>query len=312
MQVFIRSAKGLSTSACIRLYSFLIHFPWLVVLVHLKSQILLLFKFIMHPSLLLALAGFTTALDLVSPTIPGYTTTPLSNAAIRSPPYDCNGKDSYITVHTFPADSPFDANKCAQACQTETQFNIDHLNSRVTCRFFNFYLSLKNGVPDYQVCALYTEAWSVQFADNIGYVDGEDVFTISNSYAFASTSDALVRPICPGDETPSSSTSSATPVSTITPTPTPDPITTSTPMTTIPPSSIPSANPFTFTTLTSTLAPTQPVPICAANPILLCCMNVAPWSTNPTVWGNICGYFPLTGPSELIGARCISRPSSGT
>ena len=269
------------------------------------------FRSIMHLHLLFAMAGFTAALDLVSQTVPGYTTTPLSNAAIRSPPYDCNGKDSYITVKTFPADSLFDANKCAQACQAETQFNIDHLDSRAICRFFNFYLSSKNGVPDYQVCALYTEAWSAEFADNTGYGDGEDVYTISSSYAFASTSDPLVHPVCPGDELPSSSSSSSSAPS-VTPTPTPEPITTSTPITTTPSPSSSSMSPSTFTTLTSSLAPTQPVSACAANPILLCCMNIAQWSTNPTVWGNICGYFPLTGPLELIGARCVPRPSSGT
>ncbi|EUC40265.1 hypothetical protein COCMIDRAFT_48500, partial [Bipolaris oryzae ATCC 44560] len=46
-------------------------------------------------------------------------------------------------------------------------------------------------------------------------------------------------------------------------------------------------------------------------PIRLCCVNIAAWSTNSAVWGNICGYTP-SNPAELVGARCITRPSSGT
>lgn len=42
----------------------------------------------------------------------------------------------------------------------------------------------------------------------------------------------------------------------------------------------------------------------------LCCINVAPFSTNSAVWGSICGLVP-TSQSELIGARCISWPASG-
>jgi hypothetical protein len=59
-------------------------------------------------------------------------------------------------------------------------------------------------------------------------------------------------------------------------------------------------------------ASTTPVsdPQCADRSIRLCCMNVAPWSTNSYVWGGICGYTPAD-PSELVGARCIPRPASG-
>lgn len=39
-------------------------------------------------------------------------------------------------------------------------------------------------------------------------------------------------------------------------------------------------------------------------PLSLCCMGLAPWSTNSNVWGNICGYTP-SDPNELIGGRCI-------
>ncbi|KAF1834143.1 hypothetical protein BDW02DRAFT_598499 [Decorospora gaudefroyi] len=220
----------------------------------------------MHPSLLLiSLASFASALEPISTDIPGFTTTALDNAAIQAPP-GCNGKDTYITVKTFPADDPFDAQRCAQACEAETQFNLDHLNGRAICRFFNFYMSLKNGLPDQQVCALYTQAWDASYATNEGQWRGDDHYTITGSYAFTNTTHDSDEPGC--------SSSSVTP-------------------------------PSTLTTTTSTGAP--PAPTCAA--IGLCCMNVAPWSTNSAIWGGPCGYTP-DNPSELIGARCIFRPAA--
>ncbi|KAK0625135.1 hypothetical protein B0T17DRAFT_617268 [Bombardia bombarda] len=58
----------------------------------------------------------------------------------------------------------------------------------------------------------------------------------------------------------------------------------------------------TFTTVIPTLVPN----VCSGKPLNLCCMNAAPWSSNSAVWGGICGYYP-SQPSELVGARCISR-----
>ena len=40
----------------------------------------------------------------------------------------------------------------------------------------------------------------------------------------------------------------------------------------------------------------------------LCCMGVAPYSSNSGVWGDICGFFPPDNP--LVGARCIGYDSS--
>ncbi|KAG9196232.1 hypothetical protein G6011_01353 [Alternaria panax] len=158
----------------------------------------------MHSSLLLVgLTGFANALvsePQTSTDVPGYTTTALNNAAIRAP-NDCNSKGSYITVKSFPADSPFDAKRCAQACKDETQFNLDHLNGRAICRFFNYYLSLKNGEPVEQICALYTQAWDASYADETGQWRGDDHYTISDSYSYASTTDAFVAPVCPSDLT---------------------------------------------------------------------------------------------------------------
>jgi hypothetical protein len=380
----------------------------------------------MHSSLLLVgIIGFASALvpePQVSTEVPSYTTTALNNAAIRAPD-DCNGKSSFITVKSFPADAPFDAQRCAQACKDETQFNLDYLIGRAICRFFNYYLSLKNGEPDEQICVLYTQAWDASYANNTGQWRGEDHYTIANSYSFASTTDAFIAPICPSDLSglsspenldfcasyigyvpPVETSSIAATVSTIAFTTTteasistPPPVTvtstvissgettvmvaTEIQVTTVlvtadakkralatpalvanwAPEKISAAcskvATFTRTTtlttatetvytatetstatqlsvapaLTTTLITTSPLintvgvtyttlttvtsrivaqpPTCGAIP--LCCLNVAPWSTNSAVWGNVCGYFPGTGPQELIGARCIPRPASG-
>ncbi|GJE90198.1 WSC domain-containing protein [Phanerochaete sordida] len=59
------------------------------------------------------------------------------------------------------------------------------------------------------------------------------------------------------------------------------------------------------------LLPPQGVAACGTGRShVLCCMNVAPWSTNSYVWGNICGYTP-SDPSEIVGARCIPAPAGG-
>jgi hypothetical protein len=70
---------------------------------------------------------------------------------------------------------------------------------RTICRFFNYYLSLKNGEPFEQICALFTQAWDASYADETGQWRGDDHYTISDSYAYASTTDAFVAPVCPSD-----------------------------------------------------------------------------------------------------------------
>lgn len=66
----------------------------------------------------------------------------------------------------------------------------------------------------------------------------------------------------------------------------------------------------TLVTVTSRI-PAPELSQCTGRSMRLCCLNIAPWSTNSAVWGGICGYTPAI-PSELIGARCITRPASGT
>lgn len=82
-------------------------------------------------------------------------------------------------MHKIFSDSaPFCAARCAAACEEETQYNIDFLNARSICRFFVTYIGFKNGVPQGQYCALYTQAWTPEYATNEGYFDGADQYTI--------------------------------------------------------------------------------------------------------------------------------------
>ncbi|KAF2680372.1 hypothetical protein K458DRAFT_407388 [Lentithecium fluviatile CBS 122367] len=129
--------------------------------------------------------------------VPGYTGTYLDKKAIKAPS-DCNGRDTYITQKTFSDGAPFSAARCAAACEAETQFNIDHLNSRSICRFFNTYVLLKNGDPQGQVCNLYNQTWTPEYATEEGQWRGSDHYTISYSMSFSNNTNPGA-PICSSD-----------------------------------------------------------------------------------------------------------------
>lgn len=91
----------------------------------------------------------------------GYTTpTDLGAAAIQAP-LDCSGYDTYLGVRIFK-DSPFDPSLCAAACTAQTEYNLAHPPVNTdgskghvqTCQFFDTYMLLKNGKPQFQECAL--------------------------------------------------------------------------------------------------------------------------------------------------------------
>lgn len=123
--------------------------------------------------------------------VPGYTGSDLHNGAILAPTDpSCY---TFITEKTWNDGQPFSPQRCVDACEAETKFNQEYLNSRATCRFVNTYILFKNGVPQSQVCAMYTHAWGVEYATNTGYTSGKDKFTIGESWSYGNASD-------PGDE----------------------------------------------------------------------------------------------------------------
>jgi hypothetical protein len=123
--------------------------------------------------------------------VSGYTGTYVGNAAVNAP-LDCNGHSTYITYKEFSNGQPFSAARCAAACETETQYNIQHLDSRSICRFFNTYLLLKNGVPQGQICSLYNTTWPATPAilSNTGQYSGNDHYTIANSEIYSDINDS--------------------------------------------------------------------------------------------------------------------------
>ncbi|RMD43044.1 hypothetical protein DV735_g2090, partial [Chaetothyriales sp. CBS 134920] len=140
-----------------------------------------------HNEFEVAVAGSNGYVRLSIANLPGYTGTFVSNAAINAP----TGCNSYIQYELWNDGRPFDPSRCAAACAAVTQFNADHLCSRATCRFFDTYILLKNGVPQGQVCAMYTRSWGSVYANNYGYysTDGSNHYTIEWSYTFSNTTD---------------------------------------------------------------------------------------------------------------------------
>ena len=60
------------------------------------------------------------------------------------------------------------------------------------------YLSAKNGQPQGQYCAMYTQPWDKSLAKNTGQYRGNDHYTIG--YAFSYSNDASPGlPVCPSD-----------------------------------------------------------------------------------------------------------------
>jgi hypothetical protein len=89
----------------------------------------------------------------------------------------------------FNDGQPFEPARCAAACEAETKWNVEHLNSRMLCKFFNTYVLMKNGEPQGQYCSMYTQKWEKSVAVNDGQYRGDDHYTIASSYSYSNTAD---------------------------------------------------------------------------------------------------------------------------
>lgn len=89
----------------------------------------------------------------------------------------------------FNDGQPFEPARCAAACEAETKWNVEHLNSRMLCKFFNTYVLMKNGEPQGQYCSMYTQKWAKSVAVNDGQYRGQDHYTIASSYSYSNTAD---------------------------------------------------------------------------------------------------------------------------
>ncbi|RDW56507.1 hypothetical protein BP5796_13148 [Coleophoma crateriformis] len=145
------------------------------------------------------IAGSNGYMSTKVPSLPGYTAQALGNYAINAP-VDCNGKDTYMGVKLFTT-SIFDVGLCAAACAATSAYDVAHppaTGSPDICSFFNTYLLSKNGVPQGQYCAMYTEPWSNTYAVNSGQNRGNDKYTVSYSFSYTNTS-LPGTPVCPND-----------------------------------------------------------------------------------------------------------------
>lgn len=110
----------------------------------------------------------------------------LGNAAINAPT-NCLGTDTSMGSKIFTT-GPFDAKLCAAACTSQNVYNTAHppkTGSPKLCQFFNTYIPLKNGVPQGQVCVMYTQAWDpTTYGTNSKQYRGTDVYTVEYSYSY--------------------------------------------------------------------------------------------------------------------------------
>ena len=89
----------------------------------------------------------------------------------------------------FNDGQPFEPARCAAACEAETRWNVEHLNSRMLCKYFNTYVLMKNGEPQGQYCSMYTQKWEKNVAVNDGQWRGDDHYTIASSFSYSNTTD---------------------------------------------------------------------------------------------------------------------------
>ncbi|KAF2967563.1 hypothetical protein GQX73_g5964 [Xylaria multiplex] len=130
------------------------------------------------------------------PTIPGFNGVSLGNAAINAP-LNCLGQDTYMGSKIFTS-SYFDVGLCAAACTAQNEYNTAHPPSEglpKICKFFVTFLSQRNGSPEGQYCAMYTQSWDSSYATNDGQWRGNDHYT--NDYVFAYTDSTYKGITCP-------------------------------------------------------------------------------------------------------------------
>ncbi|KAF2224071.1 hypothetical protein BDZ85DRAFT_166437, partial [Elsinoe ampelina] len=115
----------------------------------------------------------------------------LGNAAINALT-DCSEGYTYMGVKIW-TDSPFDVNRCAQACTAKSAENLASAavngTKPQTCQFFNTYQLLENDEVVGQYCAMYNATWSASTASNYGGQKGDDKFTINYSFAYSNITD---------------------------------------------------------------------------------------------------------------------------
>ncbi|CAJ2508940.1 Uu.00g139660.m01.CDS01 [Anthostomella pinea] len=139
------------------------------------------------------IAGSNGYMATAVPEVPGFTGQFLGTSTIDAP-LDCNGQDTYMGPKFF-SQSYYDPNLCAAACQSQNDYNTAHPppdGDPQICRFFTTYLVARNGIPEGQYCALYTEFWDSSYATNEGQYRGNDHYTVGQAYSYSNTASPSV------------------------------------------------------------------------------------------------------------------------
>ncbi|KAI5275087.1 hypothetical protein E4T47_01967 [Aureobasidium subglaciale] len=113
----------------------------------------------------------------------GLTSTALDSCAMQE---TCG---SYLTIKTFNDGKPYDQNRCNAACAAITAESLKAGNPDRTCQYFTSYMQMKNGLPQFQACAIYSASWdNSNVCKNTGYNSNGNVYTIDYSYSYSNIS----------------------------------------------------------------------------------------------------------------------------
>ncbi|KAI0533713.1 hypothetical protein GGR58DRAFT_521176 [Xylaria digitata] len=148
----------------------------------------------------IVIAGSNAYDSLTAPPEDGYATPISLGTAQLNAPSDCGGFDTYMGSKMF-TDSPFDPSLCAAACTAQSEYNLAHPPATgpvQTCQFFNTYLLLKNGLPEGQVCSMYSMSWDATYSSTSGQWRDGDHYSVAYSFIYAnSTNPGSPRIPCP-------------------------------------------------------------------------------------------------------------------
>ncbi|KAI0197983.1 hypothetical protein F4808DRAFT_269718 [Astrocystis sublimbata] len=148
----------------------------------------------------IVIAGSNAYDSLTAPRPNGYAAPTALGPAQINAPLDCGGFDTYMGSKMFTT-GPFDPALCAVACSTQSEYNLAHPPAKgpaQTCQFYNTYLLLKNGLPEGQVCSMYSMSWDVSYASTSGQTRGRDHYTVAYSFTYSNaTSPGSPRIPCP-------------------------------------------------------------------------------------------------------------------
>ncbi|USW56167.1 hypothetical protein Slin15195_G094860 [Septoria linicola] len=130
-----------------------------------------------------SIAG-SNAYTLTPQTPDGFTEEFFGVGTIKAP----ENTTTYMGIQTFPGAS-FNPQACADACNAKSDYNQRQAarngqSEFRQCRFFNAYVSLRNGTDPLFTCTYYTEPYDASFATNIQQRRNGALYTHDSSYGY--------------------------------------------------------------------------------------------------------------------------------